>query len=40
MGQEETTGEAIPYYFEGDRPTDFRVQSPMNKPEGSRAAAL
>jgi arylsulfatase A-like enzyme len=39
-GYEVDGGGAIPYYFQGDKPTDFRVQSPMNKPEESRAVRV
>jgi arylsulfatase A-like enzyme len=32
-GYDVDAGGAIPYFFQGDRPVDFKVQSPMSKPK-------
>jgi arylsulfatase A-like enzyme len=39
-GYDVDRGGAIPYFFQGDRPTDFKVQSPMHKTKRSRAGRV
>jgi arylsulfatase A-like enzyme len=39
-GYEVDGGGAIPYYFQSDRPTDFKVQSPMYRTKRSRAGRV